>query len=88
MRSVRNGWERKHTFSKTTAEREGGLNKGPKHEGFLSAVKIGETAEEEEQTAGAKGKARDEPLQLVGWDSKVVADRWKSNSHGSVRRSL
>ena len=88
MRGIRDRWEQEHTFSKTTAEREGGLNKGPKHEGFLSAVKICETAEEEEETAGAKGKPRDEPLQLVGWDSKVVTDRWESNGHGSVRRSL
>lgn len=66
MRGLRDGWEREHTFSKTTAERERGLDKRPKHEGFLPAVKICKTAKEEEQAAGAEGKCRDKPLKFIG----------------------
>ena len=85
---LRDGWERKHTSGKTTSEGKDALNEGPKHEGLLPAVEICETAEEEEKTTRAKSKGRDEPLQLVGGDPKVLADGWKSDGCGCVCRSL
>lgn len=88
MRCVRGERERKHTFNETGAEREDGLNQRPEHESLLSAVKICETAEEEEEAAGAEGKCRDEPLKFVWGDSKVLTDGREGNGCGRVGRSL
>lgn len=59
-------WEQERTFSKTTAERENCLDQRPKYEGFLSAVKVRETSEEEKQTARAESKCRNKPLEFIG----------------------
>lgn len=57
--------EKWNTFGETTAEGEDALDQRAEHKGFLSAIKIGETAKEEEETARAEGECRDEPLELV-----------------------
>ena len=88
MRCLRGEWGRKRTLNEARAEREGGLNYGPEHESLLSAVEICKTAKEEEKAPGAKGKCGDEPLKLVGGDSKVTTDGGESNGRGGVRRSL
>lgn len=88
MRGLRGEWEQEHTSRKTTAEREDGLNEGPKHEGLLPAVKVCQTAEEEEETTRAKSKRRDEPLQLVRRDPEILADGRKGNGRGRIRRRL
>lgn len=88
MRGLRGEWEQEHTSRKTTAEREDGLNEGPKHEGLLPAVKVCQTAEEEEETTRAKSKCRDEPLQLVRRDPEILADGRKGNGRGRIRRRL
>lgn len=63
------GWKEeegeKRTFGKATTDGENGLERAPKHQGFLSAVEICETAEEEEETARAEGEGGDKPLELV-----------------------
>lgn len=63
---LKEGWGQEYTFSKATAKRENGLNQRPKYKGFLSAVKVGETSEEEKQTARTEGECGNKPLEFIG----------------------
>lgn len=51
-------------------------------------MKVCETTEEKEETARAEGKGGDEPLELVGWNVKVLTNGWESNGGGGVGRTL